>query len=428
MPNGQPRRQPRRVPRAELLRLRGEHVASRRPGEDDRVVRESSSAVNVVAVAVLAAAAVARHCARSPPTQPTDGALSVLVALVLAPARGGRNGALGSCAAGDRFGLAAAARVRRPAAARQPADAADLSLHVRCARPAVARRHAAHRGLRARRSEQQSPACSCRERAAAAAGLVAFVVARGALAVRGCRAPAVRRFTRRRGASRSLEWLPIAGMLAGLLASACAGRQRSAAGCSPSCSWAAHRGYDGAVFWRSLRGRVPAAALRAQLAGASGATAASCRSPSGGSKRSTELELEQRDALGEDHVLVRDLRDHGRVVQQHGEHEEQRDREEHRGRIGLHAEPAGDRVQAATPRRQRRAARAPSAPRAARTARAGGASGSARRRRRAAGATRRDAATDTLERRLAASDHASSSGVARRRSAPTKIASITFAM
>ena len=72
-----------------------------------------------------------------------------------------------------------------------------------------------------------------------------------------------------------------------------------------------------------------------------------------------ELELEQRDALREDHVLVGDLREHRRVVEQHGEHEEQRDREEHRRRIRLDADPARRSCSDRRARRRARAGRAP---------------------------------------------------------------------
>ena len=60
--------------------------------------------------------------------------------------------------------------------------------------------------------------------------------------------------------------------------------------------------------------------------------------------------LEQGELLRQDHVLVGELRDHRRVVQQDREDEERRDREEHGRRVAGDAEPAGDRVQAAAPR------------------------------------------------------------------------------
>ena len=65
-----------------------------------------------------------------------------------------------------------------------------------------------------------------------------------------------------------------------------------------------------------------------------------------------QTRLEQREPLREDRVLVGEPRDHRRVVQQHGEDEERRDGEEDRRRIRLDADPAGDRVQAAAPRRE----------------------------------------------------------------------------
>ena len=91
--------------------------------------------------------------------------------------------------------------------------------------------------------------------------------------------------------------------------------------------------------------------------------------------------LEQREPLGEDHVLVGELRDHGRVVQQHREDEERRDGEEHGRRVAGDADPAGDRVQAAAPRREHEQHERRSRARAARSARAAAGCGSARGRR-----------------------------------------------
>ena len=59
--------------------------------------------------------------------------------------------------------------------------------------------------------------------------------------------------------------------------------------------------------------------------------------------------LEQGDPLGELDVLVRQLGEHGRVVEQDEEDEERRDGEQDRRRIARDPEPAGDRVQAAAP-------------------------------------------------------------------------------
>jgi hypothetical protein len=63
-----------------------------------------------------------------------------------------------------------------------------------------------------------------------------------------------------------------------------------------------------------------------------------------------EALLEQRDTLGEDGGLVGELRDDRRVVQQHEQDEEGGDREQHGGRVGRDADPAGDGVQPAAPR------------------------------------------------------------------------------
>ena len=62
--------------------------------------------------------------------------------------------------------------------------------------------------------------------------------------------------------------------------------------------------------------------------------------------------LEQGQPLRQDHVLIGQLGDHGRVVEQHREDEERRDGEEHGGRVAGDADPAGDRVQAAAPGRE----------------------------------------------------------------------------
>ncbi len=91
--------------------------------------------------------------------------------------------------------------------------------------------------------------------------------------------------------------------------------------------------------------------------------------------------LEQRELLREDHVLVGELGDHRRVVQQHREDEERRDREEHGRWVAGDAEPAGDRVQAATPRGEDEQDEPRWRARAARSARAACGCGSARGRR-----------------------------------------------
>ncbi len=98
--------------------------------------------------------------------------------------------------------------------------------------------------------------------------------------------------------------------------------------------------------------------------------------------------LEQRHALREDRVLVGELRDHRRVVQQHEQDEERRDGEQHRGRVRRRRRPSRRSCSARRATRRARAGRGPSRARAARSAPAAAASGSARRRRAAAGATR----------------------------------------
>ena len=104
------------------------------------------------------------------------------------------------------------------------------------------------------------------------------------------------------------------------------------------------------------------------------------------------LRLEQRHPLREDRVLVGELRDHRRVVQQHDDDEQER-----RSRTGppagsrVDADPAGDRVQAAAPDREDEQHEAGQRARAARSAPAAGGSGSARRSR-ASSSERRDRA------------------------------------
>src|SRR5581483_6740828 len=62
-----------------------------------------------------------------------------------------------------------------------------------------------------------------------------------------------------------------------------------------------------------------------------------------------QLLLEQGEPLGEQDVLVGEPGDHGGVMEQYGEDEEDPDREEDGGRIAADAEPGGDRVEAAAP-------------------------------------------------------------------------------
>ncbi len=61
---------------------------------------------------------------------------------------------------------------------------------------------------------------------------------------------------------------------------------------------------------------------------------------------------EEGDLLGEQHVVVRQLRQHRRVVEQDGDHEHDRRGEQDRRRVARHAEPAGDRVEPAAPGRE----------------------------------------------------------------------------
>ena len=129
--------------------------------------------------------------------------------------------------------------------------------------------------------------------------------------------------------------------------------------------------------------------------------------------------LQQRQPLGQDHVLVGELRDHRRVVQQHEQDEEDPDREQDCRRIAGRRRPSrrSCRAPRATPRG--RAARCRSRARAARSALAAGGCGSARARRGSAGSRRSSA---TIEMRSGVIG--SSIGTTRRRKMPTKSASV----
>jgi hypothetical protein len=215
-----------------------------------------------------------------------------------------------------------------------------------------------------------------------------------------------------------LEWLPIAGTIgaarcSSLRAATLAGWLAFAVG------HAAQQGYDDAAFWQSRHPRSRSCSARWRF---------SCHGFGRCLPPLTELELEQSDSLGEDHILIGHLRDHGRVVQQDGEHEEQGDREENSGRVRLDADPAGDRIQTATPRREGEEYEAGQQPEQrvalAETARANQLEHDGEQQQRCGDRRERD-----LERRARRGEnHASSSGVVRRRSAPIRIASITFAM
>ena len=114
--------------------------------------------------------------------------------------------------------------------------------------------------------------------------------------------------------------------------------------------------------------RHPRAAVLLVVAASRPETRLSCPSPSAragivtrsleapapprGSPATARPPFQQRQPLGEQRVLVVELREHGRVVQQHDDDEQRRDREQDRRRVGRDPEPAGDRVEAAAPGRE----------------------------------------------------------------------------
>ena len=93
-----------------------------------------------------------------------------------------------------------------------------------------------------------------------------------------------------------------------------------------------------------------------------------------------QLVLKQRKALSEDRVLIAQLRDHGRVVQQHDDREQEPDRRRRRRRRIAGIRPSRRSCSGRRARRRARAGRSRSGATAARTARGAGGSESARRR------------------------------------------------
>ncbi len=121
-------------------------------------------------------------------------------------------------------------------------------------------------------------------------------------------------------------------------------------------------GYADAELFRAMLPALPAyillaAALPLLVPTPCGAARTACpagRGPLGvvRARLHPDALLEQGEPLRQDHVLVGELRDHRRVVEQHGEDEERRDGEKHRRWVAGDADPAGDRVQPTAPRRE----------------------------------------------------------------------------
>ncbi len=201
--------------------------------------------VAVGALAVAAIVAVALVAA----TQPTDGALSVGVALVLAPVAVAATALLGGRLAGDRFGVAAAAiYVVLPFLANRfmlPVYRGTFDERALPALVGVQQTFAFALGVAAAVAFVYLP-----KAVAAAGGVLAFVIAAAVWQFEGVGklSPA---FHESVWSVTLLEWLLVAGILAGLLrapllALAIGGWLLAAV------LWGAHRGYADAAFWRSL--------------------------------------------------------------------------------------------------------------------------------------------------------------------------------
>lgn len=210
-----------------------------------------------LAVGALGAAAIV-VVALVAATQATDGVVSVVLALALAPIGVAATAVLGGRVGGDRFAVAAAAvYVVLPFLANRfmlPTYRGTFDAH---ALPAlVGTQHTLVFAL----GTAAAVACVLLPRAVAAAGgVLAFVIAAAVWQFEGVGrlTPA---FHESVWSVSLLEWLFVAGILGGLvraplLALATGGWLLAA------ILWGAHRGYDGAAFWRSLAIAVPAAAL-----------------------------------------------------------------------------------------------------------------------------------------------------------------------
>ena len=212
--------------------------------------------VAVGAVGALAAVEVAVVVAVAA-TQTTDGALAIVIALVLAPVAVAATAAIAGRIGGERIAVAAAAvYVVLPFFGNRYMTGGYRGTFDARALPALV-------GLRDSLVFAVGVACAAvvafaPRVVAAAGGMLALVVSAAAWQLGGkTLIPGLHETV---WSITLLKWLVLAGIIAVLLRSvflaAAVGGWLLAA-----TIWAAHRGYDDAVFWRSLAVATPAAAV-----------------------------------------------------------------------------------------------------------------------------------------------------------------------
>lgn len=210
-----------------------------------------------VAIGALVAAAIV-VVALVAATQATDGAVSVVVALVLAPVAVAATAVLGGKLGGDRFAVGAAAvYVVLPLLANRfmlPTYRGTFDARALPALVGVQHTVVFALGVAA------AIACLLLPRAVAAAGgVLAFVVTAAVwqFAGLGQLEPGLHESV---WSIALVEWVLLAGLLGALLRAPLVGL---AVGgwLLAAILWGAHRGYTDAVFWRSLAVAVPAGAL-----------------------------------------------------------------------------------------------------------------------------------------------------------------------
>jgi hypothetical protein len=211
-----------------------------------RIAVGALAAAELVVVALVAA------------TQPTDGALSVVAALVLAPVAVAATAALAGRIGSDRFGVGAAAvYVLLPLLGnRYMLPTYRGTFDARALPPLVGVQHTLVFAL----GVAAAVAVVLAPRAfAAAGGALAFVVTAVVwqFAGVGQLRPGLHETV---WSIAFIEWLLLAGILAALLRAPLLGL---AVGgwLSAAILWGAHRGYGDAVFWRSLAVALPAGAV-----------------------------------------------------------------------------------------------------------------------------------------------------------------------
>ena len=191
-------------------------------------------------------------------TQTTDGAVSVVVALLLAPVAVGATARIGGRIAGARFAVTAAALyVLLPLLANRFMLADYRSIFDANALPALVGLQ--HTWVFAVGVAAAVAVALLPRVFAAAGGVLAFVIAAAAwqFAGVGRLAPG---FHESVWSVALIEWLLVAGILGVLLRAPLLG-VAIGGWLLTVILWGAHRGYADAVFWQSLAAAVPAGAL-----------------------------------------------------------------------------------------------------------------------------------------------------------------------